>query len=551
MCDSLTWQNSCSSEPSSCTPAAAAAQAPRPAIGRHATGGRPSQNRRGWILLTAAIDQVIEQRLGVHSLLVIRHGYAVLHADFYPYSSDTLHDLASVTKSITSALAGIAVGRGLVRMDQPLLSFFPAERPANPDPRAQRITVGDVVHMESGLDCGYAPGERELEQMKRSPDFVRFALSLPQRRDPGTHASYCSPEYHLLGSLVAAAAHQSELDFARRSLFGPLRIRTVVWASDAQGRTHGWGDSHLFPEDAAKIGYLYLHGGQWEGRQVVPRDWVAASLVPPPGGGGDPGGLGYLWHVVRGPEGFQFGGEGRGGQSLIVWPDLDTVVVILAGGNPGRIAGAIRQAIQSDRPLAPNPEAYGRMRARAAQAAQQPQPQPASEMPVMAAGISGVVYDFPVNASRLDALSLEFRAPGEARVMVKYQGENLTIPVGLDGRYRRGPYGPFHLLAGAMGKWTSPNEFLLDLNLIANINHYTLRLRFEGDHLEMTADEASGLIRDGRVTGTRRPPAGTRAATRPAARRSSSSSLWSRSHRGAERFSTSARAKTHSKCSAA
>jgi hypothetical protein len=253
--------------------------------------------------------------------------------------------------------------------------------------------------MESGLDCGYAPGERELELMKRSPDFVRFALSLPMRRDPG------------------------------------------------------WGDSHLLPEDAAKIGYLYL----------------------------------------------------RGGQSLIVWPDLDTVVVILAGGNPGRIAGAVRQAIQSDRPLAPNPEACRRMLARAARAAQEPQPEPASEVPALAAGISGVVYDFPVNASRLDALSLEFRAPGEARVLVKYQGEDLTFPVGLDGRYRRGPYGPFHLLAGAMGKWTSPNEFLLDLNFIANINHYTLRLRFEGDHLEMTANEASGLIRDGRITGTRRP----------------------------------------------
>jgi len=294
------------------------------------------------LFYTAAIDQVIEQRLGVHSLLVIRHGYAVLRTDFYPYRSNTPHDLASVTKSITSALAGIAVGQGLVRMDQPLLSFFPAERPADPDPRARRITVGDVVHMESGLDCGYAPGERELDLMKRSPNFVRFALSLPQRRDPGTHASYCSPEYHLLGSLVAAAAHQSELDFARRSLFGPLGIRTVVWASDAQGRTHGWGDSHLLPEDAAKIGYLYLHGGQ----------------------------------------------------SLIVWPDLDTVVVVLAGGNPGRIAGTISQAIQSDRPLAPNPEACRRMLARAARAAQEPQPEPASEMPALAAGISGVVYDF-------------------------------------------------------------------------------------------------------------------------------------------------------------
>jgi len=161
---------------------------------RHWRTAQPESQGVDSRLLTSAIDQVIEQRLGVHSLLVIRHGYAVLHVDFYPYSSDTPHDLASVTKSITSALAGIAVGQGLVRMDQPLLSFFPAESPANPDPRARRITVGDVVHMESGLDCGYAPGEQELELMKRSPDFVRFALSLPQRHDPGTHASYCSPD---------------------------------------------------------------------------------------------------------------------------------------------------------------------------------------------------------------------------------------------------------------------------------------------------------------------------------------------------------------------
>jgi hypothetical protein len=181
------------------------------------------------------------------------------------------------------------------------------------------------------------------------------------------------------------------------------------------------------------------------------------------------------------------------------------VVVILAGGNPGQIAGVIRQAIQSGGPLAPNPEAYRRLRARAAQAAKEPHPAPAPKVPVPAAVVRGVVYDFPVNPSRLDALSLKFRTPDEARVMVKYQGENLTIPVGMDGRYRRGPYGPFHLLAGAMGQWTSRNEFLLDLNFIANINHYTLRLRFEKDHLEMTAGEASGLIRDGRIVGTRRP----------------------------------------------
>lgn len=453
--------------------------------------------------LGAVLDQVTAQKLGVHSVLVIRHGYLVLHADFYPYNSASQHDLASVTKSVTSVLAGIAVGQGVIRMDQPLLGFFPKESPANPDPRERRITVADVVHMESGFECGFKPGELEMEQMKRAPDYVRFALSMPMREDPGQHASYCSPGYHLLGSIVAAAAHQTELEFARHNLFEPLGIRDVIWAADAQGRTHGWGDSHMYPGDFAKLGYLYLHGGQWAGRQIVPREWVAASVVPPPAGRGDKGGFGYGWWPSKGPEGLQYGGAGRGGQTVIVWPELDTVAIILAGGNPGDLGPMIRKAIRSEQSLPANPEAYRRLTARVTKAAQGPEPSPVAPLPALAARISGAVYGFPVNSSRLDSLALEFRGPADARVTVKYQGDNLTFPLGLDGRYRLGPCGPFGLLGGAMGRWTSPNEFLLDLNFIANINHYTLRLRFEGDRLDMTADEASGLIRDGHITGTR------------------------------------------------
>jgi len=454
--------------------------------------------------LGAVIDRVLGQNLGVHSLLVIRHGYLVLHADFYPYNSSSLHDLASVTKSVTSVLAGIAVGQGLIRMDQPMLSYFPKEAPANPDPRERGITVADVVHMESGFECGFAPGERELEQMKRTPDYLRFALSIPIREDPGRHASYCSPGYHILGSIIAAASHQTELDFARRNLFEPLGIRDVIWGADAQGRTHGWGDSHMYPEDIAKLGYLYLHGGQWAGRQIVPREWVAASVTPPPAGRGDPGGFGYGWWVSNGPDGLQYGGNGRGGQNVIVWPELDTVAIVLAGGNPVPLAPLIRKAIHPDGPLPANPEAYRHLTARVASVAKAPLAVPVPAPPPLAAKISGAVWDFPVNPSRLDSLALEFRAPADARVTVKYQGESFTFPVGMDGRYSLAPCGPFGLLGGAMGRWLSPSEFMLDLNFIANINHYSLRLRFDGDRVEMNADETSGLVRDGHIAGTRR-----------------------------------------------
>jgi CubicO group peptidase (beta-lactamase class C family) len=468
---------------------------------RHWRTATPESQGLDSQVLASAVDQVLQKHLGVHSLLVIRHGYAVLDAYFYPYNSRTPHDLASVTKTITSTLTGIAVARGSIRLDQPLLSFFPQEAPPNPDAQKQRITVGNLLRMESGLDCGYAPGEQELEQMKRSADWVRFALSLPMKYDPGTHSSYCSPGYHLLGSVIASAGHQSELEFARKYLFEPLGIHDVLWAEDPQGRSHGWGDNHLYPEDLAKIGYLYLHGGQWDGKQIVPREWVDMSTAPPTGERGGPGGLGYEWAGANGPNGRQFGGTGRGGQSLVVWPDLDMVVVVTAGGNAGQMAGLVRQAVKSDQALPARDEALRQLQAKVADAAKAPPAVPVSAPPEIAASVSGKRYTFPLNPSRLDSLSLTFRDKSEARLEVKYLGEDLSFPVGLDGVYRLGPHGPLHLLAGAMGKWTAENEFLLDLNLVANINHYTLKIRFEGDRIEVTADEASGLIRNGHITG--------------------------------------------------
>ncbi len=455
-------------------------------------------------MLAAAIDQVIEKHLGVHSLLVIRHGYAVVDATFYPYDGRTPHDLASVTKTVTSVLTGIAVSRKLIQLDQPLLPLFPKERPAKADAQKQKITVGDLLRMESGLDCGYAPGELELEQMKRSSNWVQFALSLPMKYDPGTHSSYCSPGYHLLGSAIGAAAGVSEAEFAEKYLFDPLGIRGVVWAADPQARSHGWGDSHLFPQDVAKIGYLYLHGGNWDGQQIVPADWVAMSTAAPTGVRGDHGGMGYEWNVTNGPNGRQYGGTGRGGQSLIVWPDLDLIVVSMAGGNAGQIAQLVRLAVKSGQALPPSPLAVAHLNERLGAAANPPAAGAPSPLPSLAASISGAVYEFPVNSSRLDSLSLTFGKNGEARVDVKYYGQPLSFPIGLDGVYRFGPNGPFHMPAGATGKWMADDEFLLDVNFVANINHYTLDIRFDGDRIEVTANEASGLIRNGRLMGKRR-----------------------------------------------
>jgi len=132
-------------------------------------------------VLAAMVDNITQKHLNVHSVTVIRHGYVVLDSYFYPYRPTATHDVASVTKSITAAIMGIAVDKGLVKTDQSLLSFFPDERPANPDERKQKITIADMLAMRSGLDCGFLPGEQELEQMRRTNEWVKFALALPMK----------------------------------------------------------------------------------------------------------------------------------------------------------------------------------------------------------------------------------------------------------------------------------------------------------------------------------------------------------------------------------
>ena len=334
---------------------------------------------------------------------------------------------------------------------------------------------------------------------------MAFALALPMKYDRGTRPSYCSPGYHLLGSVIGAAAKTSELDFGRKYLFDPLDIKDVVWGDDPQGRSHGWGDSHFYPRDIAKLGYLYLHGGEWKGKQIVPRDWVTMSIAPVTGPRTEPGGFGVEWNATNGPNGRQYGGTGRGGQSLIVWPELDMIVVSTAGGNAGQLTALVRAAVKGDQPLPANEPGNAQLRDAIVAATRPPAASPTPALPATAAAISGRVYQFPINPSRIDSLALTFAKDGTATVELAYYGDPLRIPIGLDGVYRIGPHGPFGLPAGATGTWRSETEFLLDVNFIANINHYTLAITFLPDRtIEVSADEASGLIRNGKLVGTPR-----------------------------------------------
>jgi CubicO group peptidase (beta-lactamase class C family) len=214
------------------------------------------------VKLAEGLQSLRDKGVPIHSLLIIRNGYVLLDAYFYPYDGSWVHDLSSVTKSFTTTLIAIAAAQGKLQLDQPIVSFFPDRTIANLDARKQQITVRQLTGNVNGLDSGCLAGdEPTLNAMRAQPDWIQASLDRQVVRQPGSSFCYDSPGMHLLSAILQRATGMTELAFAQKYLFEPLGIQDAVWESDPQGYTHGWGDLHLKPRDAAKLGYLWLSNG--------------------------------------------------------------------------------------------------------------------------------------------------------------------------------------------------------------------------------------------------------------------------------------------------
>jgi CubicO group peptidase (beta-lactamase class C family) len=475
--------------------AAVAARAENPPTDRWPIATPESQGIDSAVLADM-LDHIRSRRLPVHSLLLIRHGQLVLDASFFPFESGRPHDIASATKSVTSILVGIAIDKGYLRsVSQPVLPLLPGAAPAPLDPRKQDLTIEHLLTMTSGLDCGFEAGEKELAAMRRSDDWAAFALALPMRAAPGSQFAYCSCNNHLLSSVLSAQTGDSALVFARKHLFGPLGIDDVSWPADPRGRTHGWGDLRLRPRDLAKIAYLYLHGGRWNGKQIVSEEWVRRSTSPTVKIR-DGVGYGYSWWINTTRQPPVFEAIGRGGQRAAAVPDKDLVVVFNGGGvDTDEIAPFLFRAIQSDGPLPESPQGTVRLATAVKLAQQPPEARPVAALPRTAQSVSGKRYLVDANPLGLRAISLDFKAAADAQATLEIDGQKWTIPLGLDGRPGFSSTGPSGSPMAAAGRWLSDREFLLDLDTVANVNHFLMRMDFTGDQLQLTIDEVTGELK--------------------------------------------------------
>lgn len=453
--------------------------------------------------LVKAFDFIRENKINIHSMLIIRNGYVVLDAIFYPYTRGTVHDLASVTKSVTSALIGIAIDKGVIQsVHHPILDFFPEYEVENLDENKRKITIEDLLTMTSGFNCGFQHGEQELFQMFESDDWIDFVLDMPMTAEPGSRWAYCSPNVHLLSAIISKTTGMSALEFARKYLFDPLGIKEIIWPSDPNGFCFGWGDLHLLPEDMAKIGTLYLNEGLWDGKQVISSEWIAQSKphhVTLSGGRG----YGYLWWDTGHTPGF-YEAVGRGGQRICIWPEKRFVIVFTGGGfEPGDVGRFIGSAYKSDTPLPENPEGIRLLREKVKVTAKAPNPKPISSLSEIAENISEKTYVFDANSRGLRSISLSFPEQDEVIVKIHFRdGRHETRPIGLDDVYRVSPEGRFGLPVALKGVWKSENEFVFYYNEVANINNNRVRMLFEEDRVQISISEETGLfdtVIDGRL----------------------------------------------------
>jgi CubicO group peptidase (beta-lactamase class C family) len=430
------------------------------------------------------MDYLQEQNgIDIHSLLIIRNGYVVTDAYFYPFAPGYLHDLASATKSFTSSLIGIAIDKGAIEsVEQPVLDFFQERTVANLDENKEAMMLEDLLTMRSGFKCINQPTEVTLSEMMASPDWSQFALDLPMTAEPGRGYFYCSPNSHLLSAIIQETTGMSALAFAQEHLFGPLGISDVVWPADPQGNNWGWGDLKLAPHDMAKLGYLFLNEGLWDGQQVVSPAWVEAATTG--------ASYGYQWWLK--PRGIYFA-TGVGGQEIWVLPDRD-LVVVMTGATGGGGSGAwgdrlmnsrIIPLLDSTEPLPANPDGEAALESRIqdAAAAVQVQPEPVPPMPEIARQVADQTFVLDANPVGVQSMSLDFPEEAEAVLGLSFvDGNQIEWLIGLDDVLRYFP-GSDGLRAGAKGWWESGNVFVIDRQDIGGYARERISAAFEEDQV--------------------------------------------------------------------
>lgn len=290
-------------------------------------------------LTVRALDRAAElPRL--RSLLIARHG-DLLHEEYRDgAAADRYANIKSASKSVLSALVGVAIAEGhLEGVDQAVAPFFKELIPEDADPQLRELTIGDLLSMRAGLR---STSMGNYGDWVTSSHWVRYVLDQPMVDEPGGRMLYSTGSSHLLSAILTRATGRSTLQYAREKLAQPLDVDIPAWTADPQGIYFGGNEMSMTPRDMLVFGEMYRNGGVHEGREVVPGDWVETSWQPRTVSPYNGYRYGYGWWSRRSGERTGYFAWGYGGQFIFIVPDLELTVVTTSDPNAPRAGGHLR-----------------------------------------------------------------------------------------------------------------------------------------------------------------------------------------------------------------
>jgi len=435
-----------------------------------------------------AFVQAVEEKVGgLHSFMLLRHGQVAAEGWWAPYGPRYPHMLFSLSKSFAATAVGLAVAEGRLTVEDPVLSFFPDDKPATVSDNLAAMRVRHLLTMSTGHD------KDATGPTTQAPDgnWVKAFLALPVEHEPGTHFVYNSAATYVCSAIVQKLTGIPVLEYLRPRLFEPLGITKPAWETCPRGISiGGWGLS-VKTEDIARFGQLYMQKGQWNGRQLLPETWVEEATRKQVANGTSETsdwnqGYGYqFWRCRHG----LYRGDGAFGQFCIVMPPQDAVLAITAGvGDMQAVMNAVWDhllpAMQSDTASASSGAELELKRKLEALTVRLPEGQPTSPA---ARRVSGRPCRFEANEEKIASATLTFKG-SRCRLALHAEREARPIECG-SGAWVKGT-APFRDRPGApvaaSGAWTDDQTYRVQLCFYETPFIQTQDWKFDGDQVIVT-----------------------------------------------------------------
>lgn len=446
--------------------------------------------------ILAFVDGVERDIRDLHSFILLRHGAVVAESYWEPFGQASPHMLFSLSKSFTSTAVGFLVSEGRLSVDDRVLDIFPDEAPGEPGERLRSLRVRHLLTMTTGHDPDPTGTVRAAGPEAGQRSWVKSFLAQPLVHEPGTHFVYNSLATYMLSAIVQRITGERLIRYLQPRLFGPLGIEGATWETSPQGiDTGGWGLS-VKTRDIARFGQLYLQRGVWQGKRLLPEEWIgqATSAQVPNGPNANPDweqGYGYQFWRCRHDA---YRGDGAFGQYCIVMPDKDAVLAITSGvGDMQAVLDLVWKHLLPAMGSASLPDDVPSQKKLSDRLASlQLAPATGEAKSRLAASVSGREFVLADNADGLRAVGFDFGGDG-ATITVDDGSDKQQIACG-HGRWVRSelrPLGEEGAIVrnawpgkvAASGAWTDDRTYVAELCFFETPFRRTLICHFEGDRL--------------------------------------------------------------------